>query len=269
MMPSSDTAVLTMRQTRKGVMMLDAARCTWLEVRDRASRGGLLAYLAVGAVEQHGAHLPLQTDTVMSDGVARRLAEAEDGFLLPPLAFGDAWTTESFPGTISIRPETLQAMIEDIGLSLKKSGLAGLIIVNGHFGNRAPIGYAQRTLAERHAFPVLCLDYPGLEQVAKEICDSKPAAPQFYHADEVETAFMLALAPDTVDMTKAAAEYPAFPANFGMEAMRLSEFNTSGVFGDPRPATAEKGERLIGHVVAQSRLAIAAFRSRHAISFHQ
>lgn len=244
--------------------MLDAARCTWLDIRDRAAQGDLLAFLAIGAVEQHGAHLPLLTDTVMSDGVARRLAEAEDGFLLPPIAFGEAWTTESFPGTISIRPETLQAMVEDIGVSLKKSGLAALVIVNGHFGNRAPIGYAQRALAERHDFPVLCLDYPGLEEAAQELCDSKPAAPHFYHADEVETAFMLALSPETVDMSRAVPEYPTFPPTFGMEAMRLSEFNTTGVFGDPRPATAEKGERLIDHVVARSRRAIAAFLARHA-----
>ncbi|MCD2172569.1 creatininase family protein [Rhizobium sp. C4] len=246
--------------------MLDAARCTWLEVRERAGQDNLLAFLAIGAVEQHGAHLPLLTDTVMANGVARRLAEAEDGFLLPPIAFGEAWTTESFPGTISLRPETLQAMVEDIGTSLKKSGIAGLVIVNGHFGNRAPIGYAQRTLADRHDFPTLCLDYPGLEQAAAEICDSTPAAPHFYHADEVETSFMLALAPETVEMSRAVPEYPAFPPTFGMEAMRLSDFNTSGTFGDPRPATAEKGERLIDHVVRQSREAIAAFRSRNAIA---
>ncbi|HWU63154.1 MAG TPA: creatininase family protein [Ensifer sp.] len=246
--------------------MLEAAKCTWIDVRERASRGDLLAFLAIGAVEQHGAHLPLLTDTVMSDGVARRLAQAEDGFLLPPIAYGEAWTTGSFPGTISLRPETLQALVTDIGESLKLSGVAALVIVNGHFGNRPPIEYAQRNLIDRHSFPVLCLDYPGLELAAADICESEPAAPHFYHADEVETSFMLALAPETVDMARAAPEYPLFPATFGMEAMRLSDFNASGVFGDPTPATQAKGEALIARVVAQSRLTIDAFRARHGLT---
>ncbi|MDO6966403.1 creatininase family protein [Rhizobium alvei] len=246
--------------------MLDAAKCSWLDIRDAVASRPVLAFLAVGAVEQHGAHLPLLTDTVMANGVARRLAEAEAGFLLPPLAFGECWTTESFPGTISISPQTLKALVLDIGRSLKRTGVAGLVLVNGHFGNREPIGLAARALFSEHGLPVLCLDYPGLVETAEEICDSKPAAPHFYHADEVETAFMLALAPETVRMELAAPEYPVFPATFGQEPIELSSFNESGVFGDPRPATAEKGEIFLARITEQSRRAIAAFRKNHGIA---
>jgi creatinine amidohydrolase len=242
--------------------MLDARKNSWPEIAG-AVKDGLIAFIGVGAVEQHGVHLPLLTDTVMAGGVAERLAQAADGFLLPPIAFGEAWTSEGYAGTISLRPETLKAMIYDIGASLKKSGIKALVIVNGHFGNREPIAGAARTLKIDLGFPVLYLDYPGLAGFAEEICDSKPAAPHFYHADEVETSIMLTLAPETVQMEKAAPEYPEFPQTFGSEAIELHEFNSSGVFGDPRPATAEKGEALLARILAESLVVFQAFKTRH------
>ncbi len=95
--------------------------------------------------------------------------------------------------------------------------------------------------------------------------DSTPAGPGFYHADEVETSMMLALAPETVRMERAAPEYPEFPELFGSEPMQLSAFNKSGVFGDPRPATAEKGEQLIEGIAAESLRLIGIWQEKHAI----
>ncbi len=242
--------------------MYDAAKTAWPDIAEAAVHG-LSAFMAIGAVEQHGAHLPLLTDTIMAQAVARRLAEATNGFLLPSLPFGEAWTAEGYPGTISVRPETLRDMVHDIGKSLRKSGIRALVVVNGHFGNREPIAQAARLLKVEFGFPVLCLDYPGLSGHAAEICDSEPAAPHFYHADEVETSIMLAVAPESVDMARAAPEYPVFPPTFGSEPIELHEFSKSGVFGDPRPATAEKGEALLSRIVAQSLVVLASFRGRH------
>ena len=244
--------------------MLDAERNCWPDIA-KATETGLVAFLATGAVEQHGAHLPLMTDTVMANGVAKRLAAVCDGFLLPPLAYGEAWTAEGYPGTISIRPETLKALIYDIGASVRKSGIKALVIVNGHFGNREPIVLAARALKVDFGFPVLYLDYPGLADFAGEICESTPAAPHFYHADEVETSIMLALAPDTVDMSRAEASYPVFPETFGTEAIEFHTFNPSGVFGDPRPSTSEKGEALLERIEASSLRIVDAFMARHAL----
>jgi len=243
--------------------MLDAARASWEDVAAAISRG-LIAVLPVGAVEQHGAHLPLVTDTVMATGVARRIAEACDGLLLPPAAYGDAWTAEGWAGTLSLSPETLRRTVDEIGGGLQRMGARGLVTVNGHFGNREPISLAARALGEA-GFPVLHLDYPGLETLAAQLMASRPAGPGFYHADEVETSMMLALAPETVRMDRAAPEYPEFPALFGSEPMQLSVFNTSGVFGDPRPATAEKGEAMIEGIVAASMRLIALWRGKWGI----
>jgi creatinine amidohydrolase len=243
--------------------MLDAATSAWPDV-EAAIRRGLLAVLPLGAMEQHGAHLPLLTDTTMAAGVARRVAEGMDGLLLPPIAYGDAWTTEGWAGTLSISPVTLRATVEDLGRGLLRMGVRGLVTINGHFGNREPIALAARTLSEA-GFPVLHLDYPRLEAFAAEICESAPAGPGFYHADEVETSMMLALAPESVAMAKAAPEYPLFPETFGAEPMRLSAFNRSGVFGDPRPASAEKGERLISLIVGESLRLIGVWKKEKGI----
>lgn len=243
--------------------MLDAASASWEDVSAAISRG-IIGILPVGAVEQHGAHLPLLTDTVMATGVARRIAEGCDGLLLPAIAYGDAWTTEGWAGTLSLSPETLRASVLDIGRGLQRMGVKGLVTVNGHFGNREPINLAARALSEA-GFPVLHLDYPRLEALAAELMESEPAGPGFYHADEVETSIMLALAPDTVRMDRAKPEYPEFPELFGSEPMKLSAFNKSGVFGDPRPATAEKGEAMIAGIAAESVRLIGLWKTKHGL----
>jgi creatinine amidohydrolase len=230
--------------------MLDAATATWNEVKKKIADGAI-AVMGVGALEQHGPHLPLATDTIIATNVARRLAEATNGLLLPPAPFGDAWNNEGFPGTISLSSETVRAMIFDIGRGLKAAGVSGLIVFNGHYGNHEPIGRAARELRQSDQFPVLYLDFPGLERLAAEICESKPAAPSFYHADEVETSIMLALQPGSVRMELAKAEYPTFPPTYGSEPIRLHTFCATGVFGDPTAATAEKGERLLSGITAE------------------
>lgn len=230
--------------------MLEAAVATWGQVEERIARQ-VVAVVGIGALEQHGPHLPLATDTIIAANIARRLAEAIDGLLLPALPFGDAWNNEGFAGTLSLSPETVTATIADIGRGLAAAGVRGLIVVNGHFGNREPIARAARDLKQHQNFPVLYLDYPGLERLAAEICSSKPAAPTFYHADEVETSMILALQPATVRMDRARPEYPTFPPTYGSEAIMLHTFCNSGVFGDPTAATAEKGEALLRGITAE------------------
>ena len=241
--------------------MLDARTAAWPDVKALIERG-CVAVIAFGAQEQHGPHCPLATDTIMAAGLAARLAEKIDALLLPPIPYGEAWNNSRFPGTVSISTETAQALITDIALSVKQSGIKALIVVNGHFGNRAPITQACRELQEKHNFPMLQLDYPGLDKLAAEICASQPTDYGLFHADEVETSIVLALEPDTVKMERAVAEYPDFPENFLSEPVYLDSFNKSGVFGDPRPATAEKGERLLDGLTQEAIRVIEIFLSK-------
>jgi creatinine amidohydrolase len=238
--------------------MLNTATSTWPEVKT-SIEAGQLAILAIGAQEQHGPHCPLSTDTIMADGLARKLAERLGAMLLPAIPYGDAWNNSRFPGTISLSFGTVKAIITDIILALKNSGVHGLVIVNGHYGNRAPIEIACQELLRQTDFPVLMLNYPGMERLAAEICESKPTAYSFYHADEFETSIVLALQPQCVQMDKAVAVYPSFPATFGSEQIYLDQFNPVGVFGDPRLASAEKGRKLLDGLTDEAMKVIEPF----------
>src|SRR5688572_11921203 len=101
--------------------MLDAATASWEDIAGQLPRG-LVAVLPVGAVEQHGPHLPLLTDTMLAGGVARRIAAAIDALLLPAIAYGDAWTAEGWAGTLSLSPDTLRSTVIDIGRGLQRMG---------------------------------------------------------------------------------------------------------------------------------------------------
>lgn len=232
---------------------------TWYEIRDRLAQGKVIAILPVGAEEEHGAHLPLATDTIMATGLAARLADELDALLLPAIPYGETWTTSGYPGTISLSFDTLRAIVMDIGTALAAQNTAALVIVNGHFGNGAPLEQAARSLQAERGLPTLVLNYPGMEAAAAEICDSKPVAPGFFHAEEVETSIVLHLAPETVHMERAEAEYPTFPPAFGSTPTKLDTFCQTGVFGDPRSATADKGARFLDALTAAALDVVRAF----------
>ena len=215
----------------ESAVMLDARRASWKEVEAHVSANGL-AVLPFGALERHGPHLPLATDTVLAAGVARAVAVSCDAFLLPPLELGDSWGFHTFPGTVSLAFETVAAIGYDVCASLASTGFRGLIIVNGHYGNRAPLALAARNARVRLKLPVLMLEYPGLEEIARRFCESEPAE-SFYHADELETSLMLYLAPEQVRMTLASSEYSRLPISYRSQVMNLRGITQSGVFGDP------------------------------------
>jgi creatinine amidohydrolase len=199
----------------------------------------------------------------MAQGLARRLAAEIDGALLPPIHYGETWNNEAFPGTISLSFDTVKAIALDISRSLHRAGWNVLVIVNGDFGNQAPLRLAARQAHDELNFPVLIVDYPGLAELAEAICESAPAGPGFYHADEVETSVMLALTPEWVRMDRAVAEYPSFPAFYGATPLSLADVSTTGVFGDPRRADAAKGQRLMDGLTERALQIVRPFL-RHA-----
>src|SRR3989442_14292028 len=114
--------------------VLDFAHLTWEEVRD-LDRTKAVALLPVGAVEAHGPHLPLATDVVIAETMARaaavRLAtRGYDALLLPPLAYTAAEFPAGFPGTVSLRPATVTALLADLPRSLARPGLRGVPVAN-------------------------------------------------------------------------------------------------------------------------------------------
>ena len=228
-------------------MMLDAATSSAPDVVAHLAATRGLAVLPFGALEQHGPHLPLATDTLTAEAVAVRIAEAMDAVLLPAIGYGATWNMSGYPGTVTLRPETVEALLVDVAHGVEAAGASALVVVNGDWGNRAPLARAAASVP----LPVLVLNHPGLDEAAARVRESRPAAPGLMHAEEVETSLVLAIAPDLV-RGPADAVYPAFPPEFGTVPMRMHPFSPTGVFGDPAPATAAKGAAMLDAVVAAS-----------------
>src|SRR5947207_10965867 len=143
--------------------VLDLAQLTWEEVRD-LDRAKAVAILPVGAVEAHGPHLPLATDVIIAETMARaaaaRLAtQGYDAVLLPPLAYTAAEFAAGFPGTVSLQPATVTALLLDVARSLTRHGLSLLAVANAHLDPahlgaiEAAVTQIRRTDGARIVFP--------------------------------------------------------------------------------------------------------------------
>jgi creatinine amidohydrolase len=191
-----------------------------------------LLLVPVGALEQHGPHLPLGTDTTVAATVAARTGLP----VTPPVALGASGEHEGFPGTISIGTETLAAVLVETGRSACRWARR-LCFVNGHGGN-VPALVAATTLLRAEG-----------RDVAWHSC-GVPGADA--HAGRHETSLMLALAPDDVDLARAEAGNTAPLAEL-MPAIRagsVASVSANGVLGDPAGATAAEGAETTSVMVS-------------------
>jgi creatinine amidohydrolase len=237
------------------------ADLAWPDV-PAAVRQRPVALLPLGAIEAHGPHLAVGADWFAADALADRLALRADLLLMPTIPYGQVWSLERFPGSLSVRDRTLTALIVDLARGMRAAGVAGLVLLSAHLGNAAAMRAAIRELAEDPALPAISLTYPGLSEVEHQVADTPRSHPAIMHADELETSVLLALAPEHVDLSRAAPDYPTLPADFDVAPIRWDEISETGVFGDPTTASAAKGERIVDHVVRTAADLIAAWRER-------
>jgi creatinine amidohydrolase len=225
---------------------------TWEEARDAAGPGSV-AILPVGAIEAHGPHLPLETDVIIAQamaraGAARLTRRGLRVVTLPPLAYTAAAFAEGFAGTLSLRPATVTATVLDIAGSLTRHGFGALAIANAHLdpGHLAALDDAvsaiRQHLALAVAFPNLTLR-PWALQLGDEFRSGA------CHAGQFETSIVLAECPDLVREASRAA-LPDNPASLS-RAIRdgKATFEAAGgdraYFGFPARATAEEGRATI------------------------
>jgi creatinine amidohydrolase len=232
------------------------------QVAEMAATGGI-PLLPIGSVEQHGPHLPLDTDshaaTTVAERAALRLAETADplALVLPPIWWGLSPYWLPFPGTLSLRPETILALIADLGASVARHGFRRLVIVNGHGGNEGIIGVAATQLAD-HGIRAAALSY--WELIGNELRQwSHHDGGSIGHAGEVETSISLALQPDLVDVDQAGSVAGAdlsrgsrFPY-VGYAPPDPERESPSGVYGVASAGRPELGEDVID--LAAERLA--------------
>jgi creatinine amidohydrolase len=231
-------------------------RLTAPELKALAARNAL-PVLPVGSLEQHGPHLPVWTDSHAAHALAVRAAEhaAADlpAVVLPPLWLGLSEHHFPFGGTVSLDYATFHAVLRCVVRSLRASGFGRLFIVNGHGGNIEPLAVSARELAHEFAIPVVATTWP--KAAPAEIAAILTAQPGIQHACEGETSLWLALDPAQVRRDRiadalsneAAPPTPAGASRFWSFAERAPR---TGVRGDPRAATAAKGERIVEAVTA-------------------
>lgn len=205
-----------------------------------------VAILPIGAVEAHGPHLPLGTDNLLAERLSATLAERINGFVLPTLPYGQVWSLKNFPGSINVSNESLISMLFDIGESLYRQGFQIFAMVNGHLGNAVAMKEAARKLYEKYPdLIVLYLFYPGTSKAIAEVRETPASHGTYFHADEIETSYMLYLAPEFVDMDKAIHDMPSIPLTADVTPTPWEEFTETAVLSDATLARTDKGEKVI------------------------
>ncbi len=206
--------------------------------------------LPVGSVEEHGEHLPLCTDTLQPEYVAREVAENTGCLIAPTLKYGVCNSTRNFPGTISISFESLRMMVRDVLEELIRNGFTRLMVLSGHAGSAHMAALrlaAQDALQPRgekdseKARIIVLSDYDFAYELKGKYFSENDG-----HAGTIETARVKAIKPELVRETrvKSHPEFPKFEVLIDSERLF-----PSGVIGDPTVATAGKGQEINRYVV--------------------
>jgi creatinine amidohydrolase len=230
------------------------AEMTTLEV-ETFLRDHQTVIVPIGSTEQHGPHGPLGTDALIPTEIARRVAERVGAVVAPVLSYGLSYPHTGFTGVVQLRIPTFMAVIEDLCASLATVGFTRIVFLNGHYDNTYAIAYACANAADRmpagvRAFPLNYWDGMTAAEAAEFFDPSNGL-----HANKGETAAVLAINPDAVDMEQANVEFPPFPDVTNAASVHTAFFFSapgsvhrathSGTWGDAREATAEFGEQYL------------------------
>jgi creatinine amidohydrolase len=224
----------------------EVAGLTWDRVKERLA-GGAAAILPIGAgSKQHGLHMTMATDQVFAAYFARTLAERIDALIWPTLTYGAYPAFVAYAGSVSLSDRTFQAVVTEIADALLGFGATRVIVLDTGLSTIAPveaaIGATREPARIRH---VKLFAGPRFETSAAALRQQ----PFGSHADELETSLMLAIAPELVDMARAAPMpfSPTVPSRgkLSPDDPTAPNYAPSGSFGDPTLATANKGSRLL------------------------
>ncbi len=224
----------------------------------------------VGAIEQHGPHLPFNTDYVIAEESARSLialhGEQLDLWLLPTIAYSKSDEHSWSEGTIWMSSTTMLAMLDDLGRCLARLPAARLVFLNAHGGNSSLLNVACRDLRRRHGLSTFLLHPFVPPDQGGELAAGEGGLG--IHGGHLETSLMLHLRPDLVDMNAATANLPeqlitnrfvrfGGVAGFGWLS---DDFGPDGHIGDPTSATAEHGRVAFDNAIAMLAAALAEVR---------
>ncbi len=243
---------------------------TWKEIRNVSDEGAVVV-VPVASLEQHGPHLPVQTDTLITSKVVTAVDQQlqQQGikcYFAPTLWLGcSPHHLDLF--TISLDPDIYSQVLINIGGSLLSAGFQRIFFLNGHGGNSAPVQVAMNTLALKSQALIGCGTYWEMAQTAiRKLRESAPGG--LAHACELETSLVQYLLPEAVRPGLAAPCYPKVSSHSTIDmtesgsiklGLRFSDLNPDGNLGDPTLASPEKGRCFFGAIVASVAEQIAEF----------
>lgn len=221
--------------------------------------------LPISAIEQHGHHLPVGTDAMILEGLLQKFAAEKDFgdnhvLIAPQLFVGKSNEHMDFCGTMTFTAKTLYSVVEELVDSIAKSGFRKIILTNSHGGNTDLLNLISRDLRIKYKIQIYVVDWwftsfwDDIMKIEKE--SESPYG--VFHACELETSLIMALAPETVSVERIIDETPdeMFEGNhhitlFGPVNMgwRTKDVTKSGVIGIPSCASAEKGEAFLAYAV--------------------
>jgi creatinine amidohydrolase len=272
----------------QGLPHTDYGAHTWLELRELAARDDVVVVIPTATLEDHGYHLPIDTDVRLIEAIARGAvqrfnADRSDAgagggggaaMLFPTAVHGYTPHHMDFPGTVTLRWNVFVESLLDCGRSLCRHGFDRILILNGHGSNAPLVDLAARLINVEHRGAVAMAStlYLTTPESVAALTEQRSSAPGgMSHACELETSLYLALAPERVQMDKAVSEIPEWNENVWSDwpgagplsyMPHWSGLTRSGVMGDPTVATAEKGRVLLERAQAEAVGFIAEAASR-------
>jgi len=230
----------------KNESIFDVGSLAWDNVAARLDAGAA-ALLPIGAgAKTHGFHLPMNTDQIQAEWLARRIAAELDVLVWPTLTYGHYPVFVRYAGSCSLQAATFKAVVMEIIQGIVGFGPGAVLVLDTGISTLKPVAEAIADLSDPRVHHLRIHDGPHYREAADSLREQSYGS----HADELETSRMLAIAPDRVDMTWAAASpsEDTFDANLGPltpDDPSSPNYSESGSFGDPTLATPVKGAKLI------------------------
>jgi creatinine amidohydrolase len=237
---------------------------TWTEYRDAIASGAVVV-VPVGSIEQHGHHLPLETDIAIATRLAERVAAGGNAIVGPPIPFGYKSQALSgggqiFPGTTSLEGQTLTLLARDVARELLRHGARRILFLSGHGENQFFLfEAADLALAGRTDTKIIVTGWwqHVPDALLDDLFEGRFPGWDLEHAATVETALMLALAPNSVRRDRIIDEQVARVPGYSIFPQPPGLVPASGLLSRATPATAAMGERLIDTIVTALRDVVA------------
>ena len=238
---------------------------SWPEAEIRL-RGSPIVVIPFGAgAKEHGPHLPMNADLVVMEYLVRQAVDSLPVLAVPPITHGWFPAFREYPGTEVSNPQVFGRYVFEVARSLVRQGARRIVFLNTGIRNATglPIAIAAREIRVETGTPTLVVSWDDLETTEIDSLSEQTAGG---HADEIETSIHLFLQPELVDMDEAVADYrgrgkdyPGYQPGLFSRDRADPAYSTTGLFGDPTVATADKGEAALAILTRQWLAALLGF----------